>query len=70
MISRARRIGASKLWLWPTISRTLARSAASIMRRHSSSVIAIANAIRTASELADAGVVDQMRDVIQAGRDR
>lgn len=36
----------------------------------SSSVEAIANAIRTASELADTGVVDQMRAVIQASRPR
>jgi phosphate acyltransferase len=42
----------------------------SIIAHGSSSVIAIANAIRTASELADARVVDQMRDVVAAGRDR
>jgi glycerol-3-phosphate acyltransferase PlsX len=42
----------------------------SIIAHGSSSEIAIANAIRTASELADAGVVAQMTDVVQASRDR
>jgi phosphate acyltransferase len=45
-------------------------SGVSIISHGSSSSWAIANAIRTASELADAGIVDQMRDVIQAGRQR
>ena len=42
----------------------------SIIAHGSSSSWAIANAIRTASELADAGIVEQIREVIQAGRDR
>lgn len=42
----------------------------SIIAHGSSSSWAIANAIRTASELADGGIVEQMREVIQAGRDR
>lgn len=42
----------------------------SIIAHGSSSSWAIANAIRTASELADVGIVEQIREVIQAGRDR
>jgi glycerol-3-phosphate acyltransferase PlsX len=42
----------------------------SIIAHGSSSVWAVANAIRTASELADAGIVEQMREVVQAGRHR
>jgi hypothetical protein len=46
-ISRALSTGASKLWLWPTMSCTPALRAAAIMARQSSTVSAIGFSTRT-----------------------